>query len=63
MEDKDSFILQSQYHGGWWPGDSQSQGINNYGFFHNIPVSAPHGVNTDEDSVMVIYHMELTMYI
>ena len=28
--DKDLFILHSQYHGCWWPGDARSQGISNH---------------------------------
>ena len=31
MEDKDLFILYSQYHGCWWPDDTQSQGIISHG--------------------------------
>ena len=31
MEDNSQSILQSQYHGCWWPGDGRSQGINSYG--------------------------------
>ena len=31
LEDRDPFMLQSQYHGCWWPGDARSQDINNHG--------------------------------
>ena len=30
MEDKDTLILSSQYHGCWWPGDASRQDINNH---------------------------------
>ena len=30
MEDKDLFILRSQYHSYWWPGDARGQGISNH---------------------------------
>ena len=30
MEDKDLFILHSQYHGCWWPGDARSQDISSH---------------------------------
>ena len=29
MAKKDMFILNSQYHGSWWPGVARSQGVNN----------------------------------
>ena len=29
--DKNPFILYSQYHGYWWPGEARGQGINIYG--------------------------------
>ena len=32
MEDKDLFILRTQYYGHWWPGDGRSWGVSNYGF-------------------------------
>ena len=31
MVDKDLFILLSQYHGCWWPGDARSQVISSHG--------------------------------
>ena len=31
MEDKVLFILHTQYHGCWWPGNARSQGINSHG--------------------------------
>ena len=31
VENKDPFILYSQYHGCWWPGDLRRQGISCYG--------------------------------
>ena len=30
MEDKNLFVLLSQYHGCWWPGDTGSQGISSH---------------------------------
>ena len=30
MEDQGFFILQSQYHGCWWPGDRRNQGISSH---------------------------------
>ena len=30
MEDTDLFIRYCQYHGCWWPGDDESQGINSH---------------------------------
>ena len=31
IEDKDLFVLLSQYRGCWWPGDARSQGISSHG--------------------------------
>ena len=31
MDDNNLPILHSQYHGGWWPGDTWSQGIGSHG--------------------------------
>ena len=48
MEDKETFILQSQYHGCWWPGDTRSHGINNHGInlvLLSIPSSATNRLN------------------
>ena len=39
VEDKDPFILPSQYHVCWWPGDIRSQGISSNGIdlsYHSI---------------------------
>ena len=30
-EGKDLFILESQYHGCWWSGNTRSQGISSHG--------------------------------
>ena len=35
------FILHSQYHGCWCPGDARSQGISSHGIDLVLPVSAP----------------------
>ena len=46
-EDKDRFILHSQYHGCWWPGNTRSQGISSVvltQLCQNIPVSAREGL-------------------
>ena len=32
IEDKELFILHSQYRTRWWAGDTRSQGINSHGF-------------------------------
>ena len=31
VEDRDTLISHSQYHGCWWSGNTRSQGINSYG--------------------------------
>ena len=37
MEDTASFILYSQYHGYWCPGDARSQGIKGSGIELVVP--------------------------
>ena len=37
VEDKTLFILYIQYHGYWWLGESQSQGISSHGVDHILP--------------------------
>ena len=37
MEDRNMFILQSEYHGCWWPGNARSQAISS----NNIDLVIP----------------------
>ena len=37
IEDKDSFLLYSQYHGCWWLGSSNHQGISSHGIYRVLP--------------------------
>ena len=37
MEDKNLFVLHSQYLGCWWPGDTGSQGISSHGMDLILP--------------------------
>ena len=37
MKDKDLFILHTQYHSCWWPGDARSPGISSHGTGLIIP--------------------------
>ena len=47
MEFKNTSILNSQFHGSWWPGDARSQGIFSRGIYsvlHEILASAQKNV-------------------
>ena len=37
VKDEDTFILQSQYHSCWWPGDPRSQVISSHAIDLIIP--------------------------
>ena len=40
IENKDLFILYTQFHGSWWPGNARSQGINIYEIALDLTITA-----------------------
>ena len=58
MGDKDSFILFSQFHGCWLPGDARNQGIFKYGIVQVIIV-----VSQDKIDLQTIWSVVKVNYL